>query len=147
MKSKIEFAVDEGGIPETGCHVGRVPAPLLVKTCPVVPKPETFWRAPVEVVPPVTTANAVNEVSPVPPPATTAVPNIGSAEDPCEIKGIPLVADGAASPNALEDPSARSTLCAVCVPSLAARAADVTEACASDPAIACAFVASVLTPF
>ena len=38
---------------------------------------------------------AVNVVFPVPPPATTAVPNVGSAAAPWEIKGTPVVADGA----------------------------------------------------
>ena len=39
-------------------------------------------------------------VSPVPPPATTAVPNEGCAATPLEINGMPLVDDGAMSEKA-----------------------------------------------
>ena len=35
------------------------------------------------------------DVAFVPPPAIAAVPNTGSADAPCEIKGTPLVAEGA----------------------------------------------------
>jgi len=77
------------------CHVGKLEAPVLVSTWPTVPVPTTFWNAPVDVVPAMIIEYAVNAVLPVPPPATTAVPNAGLALEPCEMRGTPLVEEGA----------------------------------------------------
>ena len=52
---------------EAACQVGNAEAPLLVRTWPDVPTPDTLCNAPVVVVPPQITAYAVTEESPVPP--------------------------------------------------------------------------------
>jgi hypothetical protein len=51
-------------------------------------------RAVVAVAPDMTTPVVLNEVAPVPPPATSAVVKLGLAELPLLTKGIPDVADG-----------------------------------------------------
>ncbi|MCP5939632.1 hypothetical protein NL351_27350, partial [Klebsiella pneumoniae] len=58
-------------------------------------------NGPVDVVPPVMGAYGVKDVTPVPPPATTAVSKIGSADEPWLINGMPDVAVGTAP--AIED--------------------------------------------
>ncbi|MGH3055847.1 MAG: hypothetical protein ACRDL7_12815, partial [Gaiellaceae bacterium] len=57
-----------------------VPAVVAVTADRVLPKRTPF---------------AVNVVAPVPPPATTAVPKVGLADEPADIKGTPEVAEGA----------------------------------------------------
>jgi len=48
------------------CHVGKVPAPLDTSIWPTLPVP-TFWKAPVEVVPPARIPYGVVDETPVPP--------------------------------------------------------------------------------
>ena len=79
------------------CHVGNDAFPVDVNTKPTLANPVVACcNGFVGVVPPHTGAYGVNDVSPVPPPATTAVPKMGSADTPCEINGTPDVAEGAA---------------------------------------------------
>ncbi len=54
-EAKLERAV-LAPPPEAFSQVGKAPAPAEVKTCPLVPTPDTCCKAPVPVVPPAKTA-------------------------------------------------------------------------------------------
>jgi len=62
---------------------------LDVNTCPEVPTPLTFCKAPVDVVPPAITAKGVKDDFPVPPLATTKVPvNVSVEPEPLNVKPV-----------------------------------------------------------
>ena len=89
-----------------------VPAVIVAAAGAPAEEPISIWpstrvadcRTPVVVVFEKTAPLILNVADPVPPPATTAVPNTGWADAPCEITGIPDVADGATLFNKLLAP-------------------------------------------
>ncbi len=82
---------------------GKADDPLDIRGNPEVDNPvEATCKAPVAVVPAHTGAYAVViVVTPVPPPATTAVVYDGLLAEPCDTNGIPEVAEGATLDNVL----------------------------------------------
>ena len=101
----VPFAIE---MPVPWVKVAAAGAPLLlpITTCPLVKL--SALKADVPLVPEMTTPLVLNDVAPVPPPGTVAVPNTGLLVAPAEINGMPA-APGAAKPTAAV-PSPSNTL-------------------------------------
>ena len=92
--SSFSAAVWSSSIAPTTCRVSRgvaVPIPSRL----FVSSQKRFELSSVRIVPfEKITDPAVNEVTPVPPPPTDAVPKAGSAEAPADTRGIPVPESG-----------------------------------------------------